>query len=109
MARGRGSQQFTVMGQRIAEELQPLFAEAKLEENSQEAVALAVADTLNKVPIEPGLLAERDLNPTILAHYLQAKYAKIATRDFSAAETALYLRLVNELCSNIVDIASQLP
>jgi hypothetical protein len=110
IAQQRGRRQFEAIGERVAESLLPVFAieGANLDEGSRNAVALAVAQVLDKSHIDPALLAEKDLEPTRLAQDLMAS-APSATRDFSAAETALYQRILSECSQCIVDIASQLP
>jgi hypothetical protein len=108
IAQKRGDRQFEEIGERVAGSLLPLFEEAHLEESGRVAVARAVAETLDKAPIDPELLAQRDLDPSELERYLLDSRPN-ATRDFSEAETALYQRIISESASYIVDIASQLP
>jgi hypothetical protein len=108
IAQQRGRRQFEEIGEKVAESLLPLFEEAHLEESGRVAVALAVAETLDKTPIDPELLAKRDLDPAELERYLLDSRPD-ATRDFFEAETALYRRIISESASSIVDIASQLP
>jgi hypothetical protein len=110
VAQHRGKRQFEEVGEKIAENLLPLFEAdgAKISESSRNAVALMVADTLNNVKISPEFLVERHLDPIKLAnHLLDSNPA--ATRDFSEAEAELYRRVVIESSQYIVDIASQLP
>jgi hypothetical protein len=106
----RTARQFEAIGERVAESLLTVFeAEgANISENGRTAVALAVADTLNKAGIDPALLAENNLEPRLLADYLFTSNPR-ATRDFSEAETALYERSIQEASQYIVDIGSQLP
>jgi predicted NACHT family NTPase len=79
-----------------------------LDEGSQTAVALAVAQTLNQTGIDPALLAEHDLEPSKLAQYLLQANAG-ARHLFSSDEESLYQRIISEASELIVDIASQLP
>jgi len=108
IAQQRGRRQFEEIGERAAESLLPLFEEARLEESDRVAVALAVAETLDKAQIDPELLAQRDLDPSELGQYLLDSRPE-ATRDFSEAETALYHRIISESAAYVVDIASQFP
>ena len=108
VAQQRGKRQFEDIGETVAESLLPLFEGTDLDEANQEAVALAVAETLNNTPINPELLAQKDLDPIQLEKHLLASRPD-ATRDFSEAGTALYQRIISESASNIVDVASQLP
>ena len=88
----------------------PLFQSegASLTENGQDAVALAVAETLDKAQIDPKLLAQQNLEPTILTRHLIDGRPE-ATRDFSEAETEFYRCIISECSQYIVDIASRLP
>lgn len=106
----RTARQFEAIGERVAESLLTVFeAEgANIPENGRTAVALSVAETLDNAGIDPALLAEKNLEPRLLADYLFSSNPD-ATRDFSSAETELYKRSVQEASQYIVDIASQLP
>jgi predicted NACHT family NTPase len=108
IARQKGSRQFEAIGEKVAESLLPLFEESRLEENSQIAIALAVAETLNNTPLKPALLVQKDLNPAELANFLIEANRNVV-RDFSAGETALYKRIIVEVSGDVVDIASNLP
>jgi RecG-like helicase len=111
LAQKRGERQFEAIGEKVGESLLPLFeSEATgLDESGRTAVAIAVAEAFNISKLSSELLAERNLQPTQLAHYVLAMAKPNATRDFSAAEEALYKRIIQESCGYIVDIASQLP
>src|SRR5258708_1485268 len=106
----RTVRQFEAIGERVAESLLTVFeAEGvNIPENGRTAVAIAVAETLDKAGIDPAILAEKNLEPRLLAEHLFA-VSPTATRDFSAAETTLYKRSIDETSQYIVDIASQLP
>src|SRR5688572_20428497 len=84
LTQAKTARQFAAIGERVAESLLTLFeAEgASIPENGRTAVALAVAATLDKAGIDAALLAERNLEPRMLADYLFAANAR-ATRDFS--------------------------
>lgn len=106
----RMARQFEAIGERVAETLLVLFeAEGvNISENGRTAVAIAVANTLDKSGIDTELLAEKNLEPRLLAAFL-TKSNPHATRDFSEPERALYERGIQEASQYIVDIAAQLP
>ena len=110
IAQQKGRRQFEEIGESVAQSLMPLFQSegASLTENGQDAVALAVAETLDKAQIDPKLLAQQNLEPTILTRHLIDGRPE-ATRDFSEAETEFYRRIISECSQYIVDIASRLP
>ncbi|HEU4794693.1 MAG TPA: hypothetical protein VFT02_03625, partial [Pyrinomonadaceae bacterium] len=110
LTQSKTARQFEAIGERVAESLLTLFeAEgAHIPENGRTAVALAVAETLDKAGIDAALLAERNLEPRMLADYLFSSNVR-ATRNFSEAEKALYERSIQETSQYIVDIAAQLP
>jgi hypothetical protein len=110
LAQRKIARQLEGVGERVAESLLPIFEMdgARIPENGRKAVVLAVASTLDKAGIEPGLLAENNLEPRALASYLLNSDPK-ATRDFSSDETALYERIIQETSQYIIDIASSLP
>ena len=106
----RIARQFEAIGERVAETLSGLFeAEGvKIPENGRTAVALAVAATLDKSGIDSALLAEKNLEPRLLAAFFTQSNPN-ATRDFSEPEKALYERSIQEASQYIVDIAAELP
>lgn len=108
VAQWYGARHFEQIGVKVAESLLPLFEGVRLEESSCEAVAWQVAQTLNETPLDAELLAQRHLEPSKVAKYLLEARPE-AMRDFSRAEEALYRRVMTELASAMVDIASQLP
>ena len=110
LAQRRGQRQFETIGEKVGESLLPLFESegARLDEGDRTAVAIAVAEAFNKSKLSSELLAQRNLEPTELARHVLTTQPT-ATRDFSAAGTALYQRIIQESCAYIVDIASQLP
>jgi hypothetical protein len=105
-----GHRQFEAIGDKIAQSFLPIFEiEGKsLDEGGRVAVALAVAEALNRAKIDAKLLAKRNLDPSELEKYLISVHPS-ATQHFSGAETALYRRIISESSQFIVDIASQLP
>src|SRR5215213_8685903 len=106
----RMARQFEAIGERVAESLLIVFeAEgASILENGRTAVALAVAETLDKAGIDSALLAEQNLEPRLLAEFLFRSDPN-ASRHFSEAERALYERSIQETSQYIIDIAAQLP
>jgi hypothetical protein len=110
LAQRRGQRQFETIGEKVAENLLPLFQMegVRLKENSRTAVAQAVATALNKSRFTSQLLVEHNLEPTKLAKHILDAYPP-ATQFFNTTETALYERVINESCTYIVDVASQLP
>jgi hypothetical protein len=72
------------------------------------AVAQAMAETLNRSAIDAEFVAERDLDPTQLTGHLLESHP-FAIQHFSAAEVALYQRIISESGHYIIDIASVFP
>lgn len=109
-AQRKGKRQFEEVGDKVAENLLPLFEieGVHLDEGGRTAVALAVAETLNKSKLSSGLLAELNLDPTKLAKHIE-KAHPTATQLFSKVEQDLYQRIIKESCIYIVNIASRLP
>ena len=72
LAQRRGQRQFETIGEKIAENLLPLFQMEgiRLKENSRTAVAQAVATALNKSRFTSQLLVEHNLEPTKLAKHI---------------------------------------
>lgn len=110
LAQRRGQRQFETIGEKVAENLLPLFQMegVRLKENSRIAVAYAVATAFNKSKFTSQMLVEHNLEPTTLAKHILDAYPA-ATQSFNSIESALYERIINESCTYIVDIASQLP
>ena len=108
LAQQRGKRQFEAIGERFAESLAPFMEGTPLGEGSREAIAIAVATTLDRAKIDTALLIKRDLNPTELAASLR-QTAPHAARDFTQDEEALYHRVLDECSAYIIDTASRLP
>ena len=108
LSQRRARLQFEELGRRVAKRLEPLFGNEDLPENSQKAVAQAVVETLDNTPLDAKLVVAQNLNPSALADYLVGKGRRL-TRDFSAAESSLYERAIQEISTDVVDIASKLP
>jgi len=109
-AQRNGERQFAAIGDRIGESLLPLFESegARLDEGERTAVALAVAETINKSKLSSELLAARSLQPTELAQYMFSVQT-ISTYYFNEAATQFYQRIIEVSCIYIIDIASLLP
>src|SRR5260221_4779028 len=109
LAQRKGNRQFEEIGDKISESLRPFLESEgiRLDEGECTAVALAVAETINKSKLSAGLLAERNLQPKQLAQYMLTSNADL-TRNLSAAGAALYERLINESATYVVDNATRL-
>lgn len=110
IAQQRAKRQFEAIGEKVAENLLPLFEaeKSKFEDSAQTAIALRVSTILNTSKIDAALLAEEDLEPSRLLIYLQNLHPQ-RTRDFSKDESEFFERILSEVCQSIVDIASELP
>src|SRR2546425_11167947 len=109
-AQRKGNRQFEIIGEKVGESLLPFFERegTRLDEGDRTAVAYMVAEAFNQSTLSSELLIRHNLEPTQLAQHIFITYPT-ATRDLSAAATELYRRIINEACTYIVDIASQLP
>src|SRR2546426_3187816 len=94
-AQRKGERQFETIGDKVGESLLPIFQTegARLDEGERTAVALAVAETFNTAKISSELLAERNLQPAQLAHYLLS-VRSMTPYHFSEAATELYQRII---------------
>src|SRR6266487_909152 len=110
LAQRKGNRQFEDIGDKVSENILPLLRSENilLDEGERRAVAIAVAETLNKSRLSTELLLKQNLQPTQLEQYMNAVNPNV-TRDFSEAGVFLYQRILQESCTYIVDIASQLP
>jgi Leucine-rich repeat (LRR) protein len=104
----KAERQFEMIGEKVGENLLPLFESegAGLVESSRVAVALAVAETLNSINSQ--ILATLNLEPSKLAAHLLIMH-NARSYHFNEEETFLYQRIISESCEYIVDISSQLP
>lgn len=108
LARQRTHRQFEEIGEKVVENLLPVFREAGLDESSLEAIGLAVASTIGSVPLDVKILLQKDLDPSHLTqHFLNSSLE--ATRLFTESETVLYERVISESANYIIDISSQFP
>src|SRR4030095_6670896 len=90
-AQQRGSRQFEQIGEKVIERLLPLFEGNLLTPNGKEAVAIALATTLDRSKLNPDLLVKKDLDPAQLAKHLFGCNPE-AIRDFSEVESEFYKR-----------------
>lgn len=106
----RGQRQFEAIGDKVCEQLLPLFEieGAGINENGRTAVARKVAEAFEQARLTIDELISCNYEPTLIAQHV-LKALRGATRDFSAAEAALYERVINEACVYIVSIIRQLP
>lgn len=109
-AKRTAERQFQEIGEKVARNLLTLFEieNAGLDENGKTAVALAVANRLEKTSITADFLIEKRLDPSALARYFVSAEPQL-TSGLSRTETELYERVLNESSRYIVDVASQLP
>lgn len=110
VASQRGKREFEAIGEKIVENLMPIFQaeNAAIDEGGRNSVAIAVAETLTSVEITPEILAKDNLDPTELTSHL-LKYEFAGCRSIGEAETELYRRAIIESSNYLVDIASTLP
>src|SRR5438270_3551584 len=110
IAQQKARRQFEAIGEKVGENLLPLFEaeRTQLDEGSRTAVALAVEETFQRASISSRLLAKNNLEPQRLAAYVLTTHPT-AVDSFNETEIALYHRIIKEACEYIVDIASQLP
>jgi|SRR6266568_7660434 len=108
VTRQKAQRQLEAIGEKVAENLLPLFESegTGLDESSRIAVAKAVAETLSTITSQ--LATQSDLEPSKLANYLLARHPANAYH-FSDTEAILYQRILSESSEYIVKIASQLP
>jgi hypothetical protein len=110
LAQHRAKRQFEAIGEKVAENLLPIFEAEKalLSGNSQTAIVLKISEILDNSILDARLLAEKDLEPAHLFKYLGELYPQ-RTKDFSREETEFFERILSEVCQNVIDIASELP
>jgi hypothetical protein len=106
----RTNRQFEAIGEKVAEDLLPLFEEENryLSDDTKRAVALAVASLLDKTELNAKILASQNLDSRNLSEYLLSS-SKSYTVGFSEQEEELFERTIVETSRNIVNIASSLP
>ncbi|CAG0989829.1 Internalin A [Methanosarcinales archaeon] len=108
IAQQRGKRQFEAIGEKVVENLSPLFDEAPLIEDDKVAVSVAVAETIDQAKITSEILAKSNLDPSELVKYLIDSNPD-AMYDFSQKEKDLYQYIIKESANYIIDISSQFP
>lgn len=81
---------------------------AAMPDSEWTAAVLAVGDTLSQARFTNADIFAGDLDPLYLRRHILAG-TRGATRDLSAAGTALYHRLLTECCAYVVELTSTLP
>lgn len=104
----KAEREFANLGDKISKNLEPVFRNCNLQDNSYNAVALEVASAISDAKISSRLLAELSHNPTRLLEYIKVQHPK-GDALFSEAETSLYNRVLDLSAQYIVDLASNLP
>jgi Leucine-rich repeat (LRR) protein len=105
----QGRRLFERIGDKISNEILPVLEEGSgLDEGERNAIAIAVTATLSKAKLTNDLLLKYNLQPIELKKHLMAVDPS-TTRDFSANGTYLYERIIEEVCTYIIDITRQLP
>ena len=91
----------------VAEKLKVLRQHefAGMPDNEWAAAVLAVGDTLRGARFADADIFAGDLDPLYLRRHILVG-ARGATRDLSAAGTALYHRLLSECCAYVVELTS---
>ena len=91
LALRHGSNQFEAIGNNVAAHLSRIIEQdgGHIEEGEREAVALKVAETIERAEVNAELLVKSDLNPAALRNQL-LQDVSTASRDFSADGTQLY-------------------
>lgn len=93
------------LGEHVAAQIRPLFAEARLDDTARVAVLRELLITLQQANAEQMIASRVDarrLRDTLLAHRTDA------TKALNAAETALYQRAIEVAAQALVPLASEL-
>jgi len=109
-AQSKSEEQFKKIGARVAENLLTFFENEgrSIDEGGQEAVAFALANSLNKVSIGPELLVGQNLKPVALTRLI-IESSKNEILGFSEPEVELFNKVVHETSGYIIEITAQLP
>lgn len=109
LAQNKADLQIQRIGEQIAVRLHPVFDHdgISLGEEERGVVALEFARTLSIADITSKLLVDANLDADILARHL-LYVANASVRLFSAAEMALYERLIRESAKEIMTVANSL-
>ncbi|RIK69801.1 hypothetical protein DCC62_23445 [candidate division KSB1 bacterium] len=109
LAQREAARRIEKIGEQVADKLRPVFdAESlKLPASEIAVVAQEMALTLAKTTIDARLVLDYRFDAERLTRQLVNSRPNVV-QTFSAAEVALYQRLLREVCKEIVEIASEL-
>lgn len=109
LAQREAARRIEKIGEQVADKLRPVFdAESlKLPASEVAVVAQEMALTLAKTSIDARLVLDYRFDAERLTRQLVNSRPNVV-QTFSAAEVALYERLLREICKEIVEIASEL-
>jgi len=105
----QAARRIETLGVQVVQQMQPIFDDAgrSLNAAGRTTAARELAVTLAAARIQPRMLIECNLDPALLSRQLAAARPD-AAKLLSAAESALYERLLDEAARNITEIASEL-
>src|SRR5207249_4203192 len=103
IAQRKGQRQFDIIGERIVENLFPLFESegARLSNGARAAIAIAVGEAFNKAKISRSLLAEYNLEPSKLTHHVLDANMDIM-QYFELYEKSLYEHIIKDACGYVI-------
>ncbi|HLK60741.1 MAG TPA: leucine-rich repeat domain-containing protein, partial [Chthonomonadaceae bacterium] len=106
----RGKRQIEDIAEKIALSLKDIFDEDAndIEDSGKESVALALAAAIERASISATMLVHHDQNPLAVARVILAQSNDL-TIGFDESEKALFGRLLEQTCANVIDIADKLP
>lgn len=101
---------FNRTGAMVAENLQTVFMTegSTIDDATKEAIAHEVGLTLHEARITTELLVQNDLDPKYLLKHISSS-RQLPVGQFSAVETSLYERVLNEISYYIIKVTSRLP
>lgn len=112
IAARQGARVFDAIGDRIAENLEPLFASHEFgttdNDASYAAVAKEVAEAIGIAKLSNSLLAQINHDPTRLAAYIKEQHPK-STEMLSEKEASLYNRTIELSAQYVIELAPTLP
>lgn len=110
LAQQNGKRQFEAIGEKVAENLLPLFEseQVNFSDERKEELVSTLTDTLENADLTPEILTARNLEPAALTSHL-LQFQPKAVRDFSEPEREFFNRAISETSRSIIDIATQLP
>ncbi len=108
MAARQGRSQFEAVAIKVAKNLEHVFRQQALDDDTRKLLAETAAGILNQLKIDAAKLAEINLDPIKLYRLLQQESAD-KMRAFSEAEQSFCDRVLKECAHYVVGIASRLP